>query len=198
MSGGDERPSAGQGASPARDAGASVAREPAALREWRKILPYLQLFDFARRPSSKAAWLVRVAAVGIALFALWRRVDAATQPLLAAKPPPAIPTEEIEDYRFRLPERVRRAIFMELATAELAERARAIQANTWKGHLWSREDDRGHYERVAVRSVAARHKISLSQTYLVLDEGIRERWPGPNGEPLPATTPPLDIRSNSW
>ncbi|MBX3204145.1 MAG: hypothetical protein KF764_03700 [Labilithrix sp.] len=198
MSGGDERPSAGQGASPARDAGAAVAREPAALREWRKILPYLQLFDFAGRPSSKAAWLVRVAAVGIALFALWRRVDAATQPLLAAKPPPAIPTEEIEDYRFRLPERTRRAIFMELATAELAERARAIQANTWKGHLWSREDDRGHYERVAVRSVAARHKISLSQTYLVLDEGIRERWPGPNGEPLPATTPPLDIRSNSW
>ena len=59
------------------------------------------------------------------------------------------PAEEIDDYKFRLPERTRREIFAQLAAAELAERARAIQANTWKGHTWSREDDRGHYERVA-------------------------------------------------
>lgn len=169
---------------------------PAALREGRKVLPYVRMFDFAARPGSKAAWGVRCVAIGIALFVLWRRVEAATFPLLSAKPLPAIPTEEIDDYRFRLPERTRRQIFAELATAELAERARAIQANTWKGHLWSREDDRGHYERVAVRAAAAKHKISLTQTYLVLDEGIRERWPGPDGKPLPATTPALDIRSN--
>lgn len=199
---GDERPSAGGEASPARDAPAAgvdeagEGREPVALREARRLLPYLRMFDFAGSPRSKAAWAVRVAALGVALVVLWRRVEAATLPLLSAKPPPAIPTEEIDDYRFRLPERTRREIFAELAAAELAERARAIQANTWKGHLWSREDDRGHYERVAVRAAAAKHKISLTQTYLVLDEGIRERWPGPDGKPLPATTPALDIRSN--
>lgn len=208
-SGSGERPRADQAAPPALDASADastspdVGPEPAApsaraAREWLKIKPYLALLDFAAKPQSKAAWLVRAVAVSIALVALFRRVDAATTPLLSAKPPPPIPTEEIEDYRFRLPERTRREIFAELATAELAERARAIQANTWKGHLWSREDDRGHYERVAARAAAAKHKVSLSQVYLVLDEGIRERWPGPDGNPLPATTPPLNIRSNSW
>jgi hypothetical protein len=118
--------------------------------------------------------------------------------MLATKPPAAIPTEEIDDYRFRLAEHTRRAIFAELATAELAERERAIKANSWHGHLWSREDDRGHYERVAVRAVAAKYRVSLTQTYLVLDEGIRDHWPGPDGKPLPAITPPLAIRSNSW
>ncbi len=195
--GDDDRPSAGHGTSPAHVSSATRA-ETAAAREWRKIQPYFGLFDFAKRPESKAAWVVRVVAVGVVLSVLWRRVEGATLPLLSAKPPPAIPTEEIEDYRFRLPERIRRQIFAELAAAELAERARAVQANTWKGHLWSREDDRGHYERVAVRAAAAKHKVSLSQVYLVLDEGIRERWPGPDGKPLPALTPPLDIRSNSW
>jgi hypothetical protein len=173
-------------------------KESVIAREWRKIKPYLALLDFARRPETKAAWLVRAFAIAIAVFALWKRVEIATLPLLTTKPAPAIPTEEIEDYRFRLPERTRREIFAELATAELSERARAIAANSWNGHLWSREDDRGHYERIAVRNAAAKHHVSLSQVYLVLDEGIRERWPGPDGNPLPATTPPLNIRSNSW
>jgi hypothetical protein len=209
MSGLDERSDADHEASPRPSASeretvdASVGsattpeEESPLAREWRKITPYLRLFDFAGRPDSKAAWVVRVVAVAIVLVVLWRRVETATRPLLSAKPPPPVPTEEIEDYRFRLPERLRREIFAELATAEIAERARAIQANTWNGHVWSREDDRGHYERVAVRAVAAKHKISLSQTYLVLDEGIRERWPGPDGKPLAATTPPLNIRS-TW
>jgi hypothetical protein len=207
MSGLDERRSADQDAAardsnPSTDAGsapgATQPGETASAGDWRKIKPYLALFDFARRPESKAAWIVRVVAIGVAVVALWQRVGVATRPLLSAKPPPAIPTEEVEGYKFRLPEHTRRAIFAELAAAELAERARAIKANSWNGHVWSREDDRGHYERVAVRAVAAKHKISLSQTYLVLDEGIRERWPGPDGKPLPATTPPLNIRSNSW
>lgn len=173
-----------------------VAKESAASREWRKIKPYLSLLDFARRPETKAAWVVRVIAVAIACFMLWKRVQVATVPLLSAKPPPAIPTEEIEDYRFRLPERTRRAIFADLATAEISERARAIAANSWNGHLWSREDDRGHYERVAVRAAAGKYHVSLSQVYLVLDEGIREHWLGPDGKPLPATTPALNIRQN--
>jgi len=199
MSSLNERPDADPEASSPRGAAPGPGpSEAAAAHEWDKARGYFALFDFARSPRSKVGWIVRGAAIGVALFVLWRRVESATMPLLSAKPPAAIPTEEIEDYKFRLPERTRREIFAELATAELAERARAIQANTWNGHLWSREDDRGHYERVAIRSVAAKHKISLSQAYLVLDEGIREAWPGPDGKPLPATTPPLNIRSNSW
>jgi hypothetical protein len=179
----------------AKDAGAV----PALVRESSRTLQsYLPLFDFSQTPSSRAGWLVRLFAIGVGVVLLYPRVGAATRPLLLAKPPPPIPVEEIEDYRFRLPERERREIFAELAAAELAERARAIQANSWNGQLWSREDDRGHYERVAVRAAAAKHRVSLSQVYLVLDEGIRERWPAPNGEPLPGTTPPLNMRMNSW
>lgn len=196
MSGLDPQPDADQEASPARAAGDVVEpAEPTAILVGRKARSYLALLDFASQPRSKVAWFVRLAAIGVALFALGRRVVTVTTPLLAAKPPPAIPTEEIDDYKFRLPERIRREIFSELAAAELAERARAIRENTWKGHVWSREDDRGHYERLAARRAAARHKVSLSQVYLVLDEGLREGWPGPDGKPLPATTPPLDIRT---
>lgn len=163
--------------------------------EAEKLAPYLSLFDFAKRPETKAGLAVRYLAIGVALVAIGKRIDVAVMPLLRAEPPKPIPTEPVGDQRFELPEETRRAIFAELATKELAERARAIKANTWNGHLWSREDDRGHYERVAIRAVAAKYRISFSQAYLVLDEGIRERWPGPDGKPLPATTPPLNPRS---
>jgi hypothetical protein len=170
--------------------------EPAPLTvDWSAIERGLSVLDFARRPTSKAAWVARLTVTLIALWFVVRKTSALVGPLVNAHPPPPIPNEEIDDYRFKLPERTRREIFTELATAELAERRRAIQGNTWNGHLWSREDDRGHYERVKVREVAARHKISLSQVYLVLDEGIRSKWPAPDGQPLPATTPPWDPRT---
>jgi len=159
---------------------------------------WASLLDFSSVPRSKAGWILR-AVITVVVFAfLWRRVVGVTHTLIATKPSPTIPTEEIEDYRFRLPEHTRRDIFRDLATVEVAERARAIAANTWGGHLWSREDDRGHYERVAARGAAQKYHCSLSQVYLVLDEGIRERWPGPDGNPLPATTPPHSIRTTSW
>jgi hypothetical protein len=165
--------------------------------EWLRLRPYFSLLDFGDRPSTRVAWLVRIAVMAFAVVVLYKRLSVATAPLLEAKPPTPIPSEEIEDYRFRLPERTRREIFMEMAAAEIAERHRAAEANTWNGHLWSREDDRGHVERMTLRSLAGKHKISLSQCYLILDEGIRNKWPGPDGNPLPATTPPLNIRS-TW
>lgn len=165
--------------------------------EWKKLRPYLSLLDFTSRPTTRLGWYVRIGATLFALFTLYRRVEAATAPLLHAKPPPVIPNEEIEDYRFRLPERTRREIFAELADAEMVERRRAIEQNTWNGHAWSREDDRGHFERVEARRLAAKHHVSLTQIYLVLDEGIREHWEGPDGRTLPATTPPLTPR-NTW
>lgn len=166
--------------------------------EWKRLRPYFALLDFGAPPATRIAWAVRVCLVSFAAVVLWKRIDAVTAPLLGAKPPPFIPSEEIEDYRFRLPERTRREIFTEIAVAELAERKRAIEQNTWKGHLWSREDDRGHYERVHLRQLAKKYNVSLMQLYLILDEGIRDHWPGPDGNPLPATTPALDMRWDKW
>ena len=162
--------------------------------EWKKLRPYFSLLDFGAAPSTRVAWVVRICVFSFAAVVLWKRISVTVAPLLNAKPPTPIPSEEIEDYRFRLPERTRREIFAEIAEAEQAERAHAIQKNTWNGHLWSREDDRGHFERVLFRQLAKRYNISLTQVYLVLDEGIRARWPGPDGQPLPATTPPLNPR----
>jgi hypothetical protein len=168
------------------------------LAEWRKLRPYFTLLDFGGPPSSRIAWAVRVCVLSFATVVLVKRVSSVTAPLLNAKPLPAVPSEEIEDYRFRMPERTRREIFAQIAAAEMAERKRAIDQNTWNGHLWSREDDRGHQERVELRRVAKEYNISLTQAYLVLDEGIREHWEGPDGNPLSATTPALDMRWDKW
>ena len=165
--------------------------------EWDRLKPYFSLLDFGERPSSRVAWIVRTCVYGVAAVLLYQRAATVTAPLLKAKHPLPIPSEEIEDYRFRLPERTRREIFEEIANPEQTQRAQAIETNGWNGHLWSREDDRGHFERIYFRQLARKHNISLTQIYLILDEGLRAKWPGPNGEPLPATTPPLSIRS-TW
>ncbi len=162
-----------------------------------EIVDALKLFDFAAKPTTKGGWAIRLLVMFVALWFFVRKTSALINPILSARPPAAIPNTEIDDYRFKYPERVRREIFMEMAVAELAERERAIKANTWSGHKWSREDDRGHYERVKMRELAARYKGTLTQMYLILDEGIRDKWPGPDGNPLPATTPPWDPRT-SW
>lgn len=105
--------------------------------------------------------------------------------------------EEHEGHRYGLTLEKRKAIFDELAAAEIAERKRAIEKNTWDGHLWSREDDRGYQELHHARALAAKHGVSLTHVYLILDEGIRKKWPAPDGNPLPPTTPPQDPRS-TW
>lgn len=162
-----------------------------------KLVLDLRIFDFSVLPSTKAGWVVRVVVTVIAVAFLVQRVRVATAPLVKAHRPSPINTEDIDGYRFRISDETRHAIFDEVAAAEIAERERAIKANTWSGHAWSREDDRGYYERIAVRAAASKHKVSISQVYLVLDEGIREHWPAPDGKPLPATTPPLNLRA-SW
>lgn len=194
----DEKKAVEPEPAPKAEPAPAAKASPAEAGGLKQYFTYLSLFDFARVPDTRAGWVIRALAIVATLTVLSRKVGSATGPMLKAKEPTPIPTEEVDDYRFRLPERTRREIFADLATAELAERARAIQANTWHGHVWSREDDRGHYERVAARAAAAKYKVSLTQVYLVLDEGLRAHWPGPDGKPLPASTPPFSIRSNSW
>ncbi len=165
--------------------------------EWERLTPYFSLLDFGAKPTSRVAWIVRLAVLSFGALVLWQRVNAMAAPLLRAKPPIPIPSEEIEDYRFRLPERTRREIFEQIAENEQAAREHALQTNSWNGHLWSREDDRGHFERLLFRKLAKQYNVSLSQIYFILDEGIRAKWPGPDANPLPATTPPLNPRQ-TW
>ncbi len=165
--------------------------------EWKRLTPYFSLLDFGAKPSSRVGWIVRITVITFAAVVVWQRLNAMAAPLVKAKPPIPIPSEEIEDYRFRLPERTRREIFEQIAENEQALREHALQTNSWNGHLWSREDDRGHFERLFFRKLAKQHNISLSQVYLILDEGLRAKWPGPDGKPLPATTPPLNPRQ-TW
>lgn len=155
------------------------------------------LLDFETRPSSKVGWGVRIGVTLVGTILIYRTVAQTVEPLMTAKEPTPIPTQEFPGDRFRLSEDRRKEIFRELATAELAERKRAIDQNTWNGHAWSREDDRGWWESKTVKEIAARNHISATQVYLVLDEGIRNKWPAPNGEPLPGTTPALNPRT-TW
>lgn len=166
-------------------------------KEWQRLTPYFSLLDFSQSPTSRVSWVVRVCVFSFAAVVLWQRTGNTVAPLLRAKPPNPIPSEEIEDYRFRLPERIRKEIFADIAANEQSMRTQALQTNSWNGHLWSREDDRGHFERVFFRTLAKRYNISLSQVYFIMDEGIRFKWPGPDGQPLPATTPPLNPRQ-TW
>lgn len=169
------------------------------LRElWRRLDALLQAHhpepSPRALPRSRAVFIAALAAQLVGLVALVVVTTKAVRPILSEPGPARIRAQGPGDQRFELPEKTRRAIFGELAAAELAERKRHIDGNTWQGHLWSREDDRGWQERTLVRSLATRHGVSLSQIYLVLDEGIHEKWPGPDGKPLPATAEPLNLR----
>jgi hypothetical protein len=136
--------------------------------------------------------LIIVHGASMALFvAAWQRSGAM---IMAAPAPPPIPLPTATT-RFGLTEEQRRAIFHELAAAEQAERARAIAQNTWGGHAWSREDDLGYVLRDRARALATRYGVSLTHVYLVFDEGVRNRWPGPDGQPLAATVTPLSLRT---
>ncbi len=168
--------------------GALVARGRALLEDAHPEPPERAL------PRSRAAVVAAIVVQLAGLVGLAVVTRKAVSPVLSEPGPARIRAKGPDDQRFELPEKKRREIFAELAAAELAERKRHVEGNTWQGHLWSREDDRGWQERTLVRSLASRHGVSISQIYLVLDEGIHERWPGPDGKPLPATAEPLNLR----
>jgi hypothetical protein len=158
---------------------------------------WLDAVDFeapARTPLG--AWL-RLFGWAVAIFAFVSVTRSTIAPLTFPSTKSPLGPDEYEGFRYGMTLETREAIFDELAIAEESERRRAIESNTWQGHLWSREDDRGQQELTLARALAKKHGVSLSQVYLVLDEAIREKWPGPDGKPLKATTPPQDPRS-TW
>jgi len=146
-------------------------------------------------PQSRAAVLVRAAVHVVALVVVFVSIRDALRPIFKGPRPTAIRAEGPGDQRYELDEKTRKEIFSDLAALEQKTRADGIAQNTWNGHLWSRDDDRGWGERVRARSIAQTRGISLTQVFLILEEGIRNRWPGPDGKPLPATVPPLNLRT---
>ncbi len=132
--------------------------------------------------------LIAFAALCVGLHTVHR----ATRHLLHAPPPRTIPADGPGDARFGLTLATRQEIFREFALAEPSQRAAGL--SSFPTERWSAEDHRGSFERGAARNLATRHSVSLTQIYLVLDEGIREKWPGPDGKPLDATTIPLKPR----
>lgn len=129
-----------------------------------------------------------VLATVAAIVAVWW----VTLPVLRARAPADLPGDGTNGVRFGLTEVVRHEIFHDLAANEPASRARAAQA--FPGDPWSTEDHRASFERDLVRAIAQRRELSLTQVYLVLDEGIRDHWLGADGHPLSPLSYPLSPR----
>lgn len=116
---------------------------------------------------------------------------------LREAPPPAMLPSGSENAsplanRFGVPLPVRRQIFATLVHDEPAAQKRAEE--NFPGEPWSVEDDRAASERDRVRALAASRKLNVTQIYLILDEGLRAHWPGPDGKALPTHVVPLRPR----
>lgn len=145
------------------------------------------------RIRTRTMLLALFAASAVSLLYAWREWKDATRDLVTAVPPPPLPPDS-GDTRFGVPLAKRKQVFTELAAAE--PHARAEGKRSFPGYEleWSAEDHRGAFERQKVAELMSRHRLSMTQVYLILDEGIRERWPGPDGEPLTPFAVPLHPR----
>jgi hypothetical protein len=123
------------------------------------------------------------------------RIRETLHPLTHAPSVKSLPPDH-GDVRFGVPLARRKEVFAEVAAGEPAARAEGTKAFPGANLAWSAEDHRGAFERKNTAAAAQHFHLSLTQVYLILDEGIRERWPGPDGEPLKATSVPLHPRRN--
>jgi hypothetical protein len=162
-----------------------------------RIHRWVELVNFERSPRWNWAFQAHIVAwiLGTLFFASVLR--STLRPITTSHEATALGGDSYEAHHYGMVLEKRKSIFAEFAETEIKERQRAIDQNTWGGHAWSREDDRAHAEMVLARKLAVRHGLTLTQIYMVLDEGIREKWPGPDERPLPPTTPPQDPRS-TW
>jgi hypothetical protein len=147
------------------------------------------------RVRSQRMVLVVVTLAAASLAYAYVRGSEITRHLRKAKQHTVLPADR-GDVRFGLPLEKRRQIFTELAAAEPQARVEGVRAFNGPGLEWSAEDHRGGFERREIAAVMTRHRVTMTQAYLVLDEGIRSKWPGPDGQPLKATVTPLHPRRN--
>lgn len=139
--------------------------------------------------TTRTFFLARVAAAFFALLVAGVWVVRTASPITGEKAPAPLLDREANGVRFGVPEETRRAIFKEIAAAEPAARANGIAG--FPGQPWSQEDHRCAFERDTIRGIAARGGLDITQVYLILDEGLRAHWPGPDSKPLTPRTTPL-------
>jgi len=142
-----------------------------------------------RRARIVARFAVTLVAFAFAYSATMRTV----RPLFNKKPPKPIPADT-EGARFGVPDSVRHSVFNEIAAAEPAAIANGKATFAGPALEWSAEDHRGAFERGTVASMMTKYHLSMTQVYLILDEGIRNHWPGPDGKALNPHTVPLNPR----
>lgn len=145
------------------------------------------------RIRSRRTFLVALAISVLSFAYAVRDLRAFARPLTHAKPPPALPPDQ-GDARWGMPLATRKQVFAEFAAAEPAHRAEGARSFPGAALAWSADDHRGALERNKARELSGKYRVSLTQIYLCLDEGIREKWPGPDGNPLDAHTTPLNPR----
>lgn len=91
------------------------------------------------------------------------------------------------------PPEAMRALFDEAVRGELNDRDKA--RDDWAHHRWSQLDAFGALENDRLSKLAADKSLSPQDVFLVVDHGLREGWPGPDGKPLDVTTVPLKPRA---
>ena len=87
-----------------------------------------------------------------------------------------------------------RALFDQLVLDEPKDRESAL--DDWAHHTWSQQDAFGALERERASKFAREHELTTQDALLLIDEGLRQGWPGPNGVTLDVTTVPLKPRPN--
>ena len=112
-----------------------------------------------------------------------------TRGIWSADVPPVLPPDAA-GARFGVDEETRRKVFSAIAAEDPGAREKARERFP-ADQVWRREDDRSASERDTARGLASTHHLNVTQVYLILDEGIREGWPGADGKPLSPTTVPL-------
>jgi hypothetical protein len=116
--------------------------------------------------------------------ALWIVLHVVEQPAPTPVPSPN------DSETFGLAESKRKEIFGDIA--EWNNRWRRWAKHDFPNSKWSREDHYHNLLRMHVEKLVDRHDLNYSIIYLIYDEGVRKRWPAPDGEPLRPTTVPLD------
>jgi hypothetical protein len=109
----------------------------------------------------------------------------------AIRTTPAPPALSVASPLYGISDEKRQKIFQDLAADDF--HARVESAKKFPGEPWSIEDERAAHERDRAREMADNHKISVTQAYLILDEGIREHRLY-MGKPLEGNVVPLKPR----
>lgn len=88
---------------------------------------------------------------------------------------------------------LRRALFDEVVREEPTARERA--RDDWAHHRWSQQDAFGAFEHERIIRLAGEKGLFAQDLFLLVDEGLRAGWPGPEGKALDVATVPLRPRA---